>query len=114
MTALKNIQNRWQSIINSSFDVPEWGDKNGPLRVFYNPLTAHNASEINRLPNGEDPKSNATIVIMRARNADGSAMFENDEGTIHILTCEAEAGVLARVAKQLMTQKTDEELEKNS
>jgi len=114
MSALNNIQARFNSVKGTNIEVPEWGDDKGPLKIFFNPLTAYNAKEISAKPNAGDPTINVDIVIMRALDASGNPAFADTAEVRHILLHETEAHVLARVAAQLMGQASDPELEKNS
>ena len=61
-------------------EVPEWGDEQGPAKVWYRP--AINLREQNQLATlanaGKNDEALAMTLILRARNEDGSLMFHKN------------------------------------
>jgi len=89
MSILKRIAERTST--KKHIDVPEWGEKGTPVKVYYGPLLA---GELNRIQ----------------RNGQGEKLFtlEDKAGLMR-----EEVGIIATVAGALMTGTSVEEAEKN-
>jgi hypothetical protein len=112
MDILKRIAER--TSIKKCIEVPEWGEKGSPVKVYYGPLLTGELNRIQRKhPNFlNDAKFDAQIdlIILKAENGQGEKMFtlEHKAG----LMCE-EASIIATIAAALMSGRTVEDAEKN-
>jgi hypothetical protein len=94
-----------------AIEVPEWGDEDGPLLVYVEPFTLREQGRLHKASNGGgDATVLADVLIMKCMDAEGNKMF--DLGDKRALQTKVDAGVLARVATDIMAV-DPEELEKN-
>lgn len=112
MSILKRIAERTST--KKHIDVPEWGEKGTPVKVYYGPLLAGELNRIQRKhPNFlNDAKFEAQIdlIILKAENGQGDKLFtlEDKAGLMR-----EEVGVIATVAGALMSGTSVEDAEKN-
>ena len=96
-------------------EVPEWGDANGPAKIFYKAaINLREQSQIVSLAQdgGKTDDALALSLVIRARNEDGSKMFLKSNMLELKTFCDPE--VIARVVTEMQGEElTDEELEKN-
>ena len=93
-----------------TIEVPEWGD-DGPLMIYVEPFTLREQGRLHKASSGGgDATVLADVLIMKCMDADGAKMF--DLGDKRALQTKVDAGVLARVASEIMAVDQDE-LEKN-
>lgn len=97
-------------------EVPEWGDENGPAKIWYRPaINLREQNQIGTLANaGKNDEALAMSVILRARNEDGTMMF-NKNNLMEFKTF-IDPEVIARVVMEMNADEfdlTDEEIEKN-
>jgi hypothetical protein len=94
-----------------TIEVPEWGDDDGPLVIYVEPFTLREQGRLHKASNGGgDATVLADVLIMKCMDAEGNKMF--DLGDKRALQTKVDAGVLARVATDIMAV-DPEELEKN-
>ena len=93
-----------------TIEVPEWGDDDGPLLIYVEPFTLREQGRLHKASNGGDATVLADVLIMKCMDAEGNKMF--DLGDKRALQTKVDAGVLARVATDIMAV-DPEELEKN-
>jgi len=91
-------------------EVPEWGDDNGPLLIYVEPFTLREQGRLHKSSNDGDATVLAEVLIMKCMDAEGNKMF--DLGDKRALQTKVDAGVLARVATDIMAVDV-EEIEKN-
>jgi hypothetical protein len=82
-----------------TLEVPEWPVDGQPTVIYYPPFTVGEAAEINRATRRAPDTYMARVVVVRARNADGSKMFTVAD--VQPLIRETDAGVLNRIAELL-------------
>ena len=91
-----------------SVEVPEWGDKDGPLVIYYRrPNLDHVAEAAAACPNSP-VHQNLDVLVQIASNADGSPFFqEGQPGTPWrlqarlTLASEADPRVLSRIMREM-------------
>ena len=94
-----------------TIEVPEWGDEDGPLTIYVEPFTLREQGRLHKASSGGgDATVLADVLIMMCMDADGAKMF--DLGDKRALQTKVDAGVLARVASEIIAVDQDE-LEKN-
>ena len=97
-------------------EVPEWGDENGPAKIWYRPaINLREQNQIGTLASaGKNDEALAMSVILRARNEDGSLMF--NKGNLMEFKTFIDPEVIARIVMEMNADEfdlTDEEIEKN-
>ena len=94
-----------------AIEVPEWGDEDGPLTIYVEPFTLREQGRLHKASSGGgDATVLADVLIMKCMDAEGNKMFTLDDK--RVLQTKVDAGVLARVASEIMAVDQDE-LEKN-
>tara|TARA_R110000737_G_scaffold236520_2_gene248932 strand:- start:1694 stop:2053 length:360 start_codon:yes stop_codon:yes gene_type:complete len=93
-----------------TIEVPEWGDDNGPLLIYVEPFTLREQGRLHKSSSDGDATVLAEVLIMKCMDAEGNKMF--DLGDKRALQTKVDAGVLARVATDIMAV-DPEEIEKN-
>ena len=77
------------------FEVPEWGDDDGPLEIFSFPMTLHEKRKVIDLAGGDEIESLARAVILKACDKNGEKLFTiEDKDT---LMRSADAGILQNI-----------------
>ena len=97
-------------------EVAEWGDENGPAKIWYRPaINLREQNQIGTLANsGKNDEALAMSVILRARNEDGTMMF-NKNNVMEFRTF-VDPEVIASIVMEMNADEfeiTDEEIEKN-
>jgi|TARA_R110002073_G_scaffold110724_1_gene247139 hypothetical protein len=97
-------------------EVPEWGDENGPAKIWYRPaINLREQNQIGGLASaGKNDEALAMSVILRARNEDGTMMF-NKNNLMEFRTF-VDPEVIARIVMEMNADEfelSDEEIEKN-
>ncbi len=116
---LERAKSHFQAQLNGEMDyidVPEWGEPNKPLRVYWRPMTLKDQGDILAFHNeGKVAEALCTQLVVRARNEDGSRMFKKTE--MYTLMNDVDPDIIARIA-QAMGEKDDaideDVLQKNS
>lgn len=83
-------------------EVPEWGADGAPLVVHFDPLTLAQRQNIKRRFGASDARLTAGVVMLYARRADGSPLFEDSTATLESLMTGVAPDVLARVAMRMI------------
>ena len=94
-----------------TIEVPEWGNDDGPLVIYVEPFTLREQGRLHKASNGGgDATVLADVLIMKCMDSEGTKMFTLDDK--RALQTKVDAGVLARVASEIMAV-DPEEIEKN-
>ena len=94
-----------------TIEVSEWGDDDGPLIIYVEPFTLREQSRLHKQSSGgNDASVLADVLIMKCLDEAGNKMFALDDK--RALQTKVDAGVLARVATEIMSV-DPEEIEKN-
>lgn len=91
--------------------VPEWGDENGPLVIYSDPVTMAEKNRIKKRADQNDLEALAFAVILKAKNADGEKIFTIKDK--HAFMHSVDANVLTRIAAEVMEVEDEEVTEKN-
>jgi hypothetical protein len=73
---LGKIKERSRGVTPKQIEVPELGDESGPLVVYMHPLTLAQRSKLMPLISKNDMTAIAKMVVMSARDEDGSPIFD--------------------------------------
>jgi hypothetical protein len=90
-------------------EVPEWGDEQGPLVIFANPITLREQSRLSKVDGG-DAEMLIEVLVMKALDGHGEKLFALDDKPK--LRSSADPLVVAKIVSQIMAQ-PQETLEKN-
>lgn len=90
--------------------VPEWGEENNPLKIYYKIMNLAEQDIILKHIREGSLKSLVQTIITRSLNGDGDKLFRPIELTE--LYKHADAGVIERICNE-MSGEEDEEPEKN-
>lgn len=101
----KRIKDAYAARSLRPVEVPDWD-----LTVYVGPLTVGQASRFSAEP--DDFKRACRIIQVRAKKADGTPLF--DEEDYDALISHGEAELIARVASDIMRDPDPEEQAKNS
>ncbi len=93
-------------------DVPEWGEENKPLRIFYKPMNLKSQDRIFKHVREGSLQSLAQTLIERARNEDESKMFKPVHMTEFMNAVDPE--VIEHIVTEMAgDEPDDEDAEKN-
>jgi len=83
MSILDNAKSHFKDLIAGNgtkcIEVTEWGDKNGPAKVYFKPLAAlpvQQFSEVAKLATQESVEAFIDILIIRCLDENGSPLFK--------------------------------------
>ncbi len=95
-----------------SIEVPEWGDDATPLVVYWTPITCAERQKItNRYKDGQSQEALVYALILKAKDATGSAMFTLEDK--QALMNGVDVAVVDRIASAILAAQTVEDAEKN-
>lgn len=92
-------------------EVPEWGDGNEPLKIYYKPMTLKQQDEIFKHVRAESLKSLAQTMITRSLNEDGTKMFRSVDMTE--LMRSVDASIIERICIEMADREDGEDAVKN-
>ena len=98
----------------SKIEVPEWGEKDKPLIIFYRPLTVADKRKLAKFAIRSDPIVFVETLILKALDSQGKNMFTIEDK--RALRLEVDGEVVERIAKQIVGEDMDgdiEDIEKN-
>ena len=83
-----------------TIDVPEWGDGNVPLTIYYKPMTAKQSDAIFKYVNsGEMYAAMVEALVLRARHEDGKPIFRPVERST--LMTRVDRKIIERVVTEM-------------
>ncbi|MBB4277026.1 hypothetical protein [Rhizobium mongolense] len=101
--ALAKAKEHFSSIPRRHVDVPEWGEKGKPLRVYYGALSVSGRRKCWRDDAGKTVDGNIAVVravLFHATDGAGTRLFDDlDE---HALTYEVDSDVVSRVGALIL------------
>ena len=93
-------------------EVPEWGDENGPLKIYVRPLSMEQVSLLELSSAKDKFKALVDLIVMKAEREDGARVFQAKEKAA--LMSVADSELVIRVAEEIgkivgiATKETDE------
>lgn len=112
MDILKRIAERTST--RKHIEVPGWGEKDSPVKVYYGPLLAGELNRIQRkhpqFLNNASFEAQIDLIILKAETGQGDKLFtlEHKAGLMR-----EEVSIISTVAAALMSGDTVEDAEKN-
>lgn len=95
-------------------EIPEWGDDNGPLKLYYHPISGADISRVQRKHKDflANPSMDAMVelIVIKAIDADGEKLFDLEDKAI---LSRQSAGTIATVFGSIFETVSVEEQEKN-
>lgn len=104
---IDNVVAHFDSQDTFSFEVPEWGDDNGPLVIYVKPLTLQESKKLYAMSNNVDLEVMVYSIITKALDSQGNNLFtiaDKDKLMNH-----ADVTVLAEVSAKILGTTSPEE-----
>lgn len=113
MSIIDRVVRRYEAVAREPIAVVhEWADESGrPTLVYADPWTVSDNERFRKL-HGDEKDWAAEIVVAKARDADGNALF--DKVDVVRLSSKGERHVVNRVAHAIMFSMTLDDAKKNS
>ena len=114
MDILSNATKHWRDRLEGEFveiEVPEWGDENGPARLYFSPANVAQRARIQRAL--DDKGAYAAFVetiITRAKNSNGTKAFVPNNQTRDIFNKELDPDVITRIVAKVNQAFADDEI----
>ena len=96
---LKRAKAHFSSLNRQSMEVPEWGEGDQPLTIYWQPWTLFQKDQLYQSEERLGLALVARAIVMKAEDDDGRKLFS--DGDEKVLMREASASVLSRIAAQL-------------
>lgn len=103
---LERARDHFASLDGQSIEVSEWGDDDGPLVVFFDPMTLREKSRLYRMAKNDDMALLAHAVIMKAADGSGNKLFTLEDK--HALMNKVDPNILARIANRIIGANEDD------
>ena len=110
MDVIENAKQHFREKKTKHIEVPEWGDENGPLIIYAEPLTLNDKSRVYEKTKDDELLALAYVLIWFARDKDGKNLFTVEHK--HALLNAVDPNVLSGIANRIMEAPTVEELKK--
>lgn len=91
-------------------EVPEWGDDDGPAKIYAPALTLADRQKIEKRSNNDPVARLVNTIIHAAQNEDGTRMFADDASTRRAFEREIEPAIVARIAEAILVTSPDSAL----
>ena len=110
MDIIENAKQHFQQKETKHIEVPEWGDENGPLIIYAEPLTLNDKQRVYAKAKDGDLIALAFVLIWFAKDKDGEKLFTIEHK--HALLNKVDPNVLARIANIILEAETIDQLKK--
>lgn len=111
MRAIERVKSHFSQNKGSHVDVPEWGSKGQPFKIFYDPMTPYQRKRL-AVENGSfDAEMFVEILIMKAQDENGEKLFSDADR--HALLTEADGAIIGRIALAITAPTDRKVIEKN-
>ncbi|MCX5513420.1 hypothetical protein C3941_23815 [Kaistia algarum] len=111
MSAIDRVKQHYHDLGSKQLSVPEWGEPDAPLVIYWTPLTAQEHRKITGANDGLSARLFVSAVILKAQDRAGKPLF--DEGDRPALMGQADVHVLRRIAMAIIGDASVEDTEKN-
>lgn len=99
MSLIDRVKEHHNAQINSCIEVPEWGDEDQPLKIFYDPPTLKETFAFNSKADNNYQLMLCHMIVRKARDEDGNSLFK--ESDAQALYTNADERVVARIGLQM-------------
>lgn len=100
MDIIENAKQHFQQKEIKHIEVPEWGDENGPLIIYAEPLNLNDKQRVYQKAKDGELLSLAWVLIWFAMDKDGENLFTIEHK--HALLNKVDADVLSGIANQIL------------
>lgn len=105
--AIDNVVAHFDSQDTFSFEVPQWGDENGPLVIYVKPLTLRESKKLYSMSGNADLEVMVYSIITKALNEQGENLFTIADK--EKLMNQADVTVIADVSAKILGTATPEQ-----
>lgn len=96
MSLIDQVKGHYDSKGFNSIEVPEWGDEDGPLIVYFSPMTIDQQNKLYKLSkDGNTISALVDMLIMKSESKDGKKLFTREDK--HQLLHHADPDVITKV-----------------
>jgi len=99
MSVLDNMTAHFSAKEINSIDVPEWGDDENPLKVYYKPFTLAEQKKLYAMAKDDNIEMLAYTLILKALDSEGDKLFTM--GDKFALMNKVDPYILAKVAGKI-------------
>lgn len=110
MSILDNAKQHFSEKEVKHIEVPEWGDENGPLIIYAEPLTLQDKQKIYKKAKEGELISLAYVLIWFAKDKDGEKLFTIEDK--RTLLNAVDPNVLARAANIVLEAPSVDDIKK--
>ncbi len=111
MSAIDQAKKHFSAKEIKELAVPEWGDENGPLIIYSDPVTLAEKNRVSKRADRDKFEALAFAIILKAKDSSGEKLFTIKDK--HDLIHKVDPDVLTRVAAEVMEVDDEEVTEKN-
>ena len=105
-TAIEKATNHFRERLNGELlhlDVPEWGEKGKPFKIYFKPLINFKAQEkiFKLVSESKSSEALCMTLVIRALNADGKNLFQEGHmgSLMHETDPDVVSGIVTRMGK---------------
>ncbi len=110
MGTLDQAKQHFQQKETKHIEIPEWGDDNGPLIIYAEPLTLQDKQRIYKKAKEGELVSLAYVLIWFAKDKDGEKLFTIEDK--RTLLKAVDPNVLARAANIILEAPSADDIKK--
>jgi len=77
MSLIDRAKKHYTDQLNSCIEVPEWGEKDKPLKVYYDPPTLNESFMLNAKSENNYQLMLCHLIARKAKDANGERLFED-------------------------------------
>ena len=109
-SVIDNVKAHFDSQEVKILDIPEWGDEEGPLKIYVKPLTLAESKRLYKMATNSDLEVMVNAIILKALDKDGKQLFTiaDKPDFMH----KADVGVISLVAADILGSIPSEDAEK--
>lgn len=102
MSVIERAKAHFKSLTTKAIEVPEWGDKSGPLIIYVEPFTLKDKAKLQAVSrmSGSDVDALVELIILKALDKKGDNLFTIEDK--HALRNLVDANVLERISGEIM------------
>lgn len=96
-------------------EVPEWGDENGPAKLYYTIPTLADVERAQRVSKGNFSEMAVRLIVMKAQDESGSPLFQQGDHLKLMKQCDP--AIVSRISAEIskhLAPPDPKEAEKNS
>lgn len=99
MSIIERIKEQYEGQKRSLIEVEEWGEKDKPLQIFYDPPTLSDSHLFSKKSDGNSHLALCQMIVRKALDENGNPLF--GEGDVQALYANADERVVSRIGLQM-------------